>query len=358
MSITTNSNSLRFPMPSLKNDLLLRVFNRLPVSRVPVWMMRQAGRSDPAYREIREKDGRPLEQLFMDVEKSIEISLLPKRIGVDAIIMFQDILTPLYPMGASFKFRPGPVLDTPFQDMVQVKKLKNIDPVNDLNAVGQILQGLQDSLQGELPILGFAGSPMTLAFFMIAGKSPGKDYTKVLQFIEDHPQTVHALLERLTEMTIDYLNYQADSGAHAVQLFESFGDVIPRHIYERFVQPTHIHIFKKITSRIPSILFAKECDFPDLMLNSGAAALSVGQCVNLKQAREMYGESHIFQGNIDNLILQNGTETEITQAIQECFSQTRKHNHILNLNHGVLAKTPFENVKFFIQKAKELGTIH
>ncbi len=353
---TTRSASTHSSLPALKNDLLLRVLHHLPVSRVPVWMMRQAGRTDPQYRALREKDGRSLEALFRDPERSIEISLLPKRLGVDAIIMFQDILTPLTPMGAEFRFVPGPVLESPIQTLSQIQALQVLDPARDLDCVGQLIRGLRRQLGDELPLLGFAGSPMTLAFFMITGKSPGADYTTIYRFIEEQPQTLQALLDVLTPMTIDYLNYQIECGVHAVQLFESFGDVIPRPIYEQFVQPTHQRIFAGLNPQAASILFVKECNFLDLMLQSGASVLSVGHCVDLKETISQAPESMIFQGNVNNQILFESPET-ITQAVRQCFEQTGKRNHILNLNHGLLAQTPFEHVQHFVNVAKELGKI-
>ena len=170
-------------------------------------MMRQAGRTDPEYIALREADGRPLEELFGDVAQSIRVSLLPKRLGVDAIIMFQDILTPLAPMGAPFIFRPGPISE-PIQTLEQVHQLRLPDPATDLSHVGAILQGIHEELRGELPVLGFAGAPVTLAFFLLAGGSPHRQQKKILEIFEDHPKLVEPLLEKLTQMTIDYLNYQ------------------------------------------------------------------------------------------------------------------------------------------------------
>lgn len=348
---------MRYPIPPLKNDLLLRVINHLPVTRVPVWMMRQAGRTDPQYRKIRETDGRPLEMLFEDVERAVEISLLPKRLGVDAIIMFQDILTPLTPMGAPFRFKPGPFLETPIRTQAQIQALRPLRPERDLPFVGAIIQGIAQELKQELPILGFAGSPMTLAFFMIAGKSPGQDYNMIFRFIEEQPELYQQLLHVLTPMTIDYLNYQIASGVHAVQLFESFGEIMPRNLYETFVQPTHERIFSALHPKVPAILFVKENDCLDLMLQSGAAVLSVGSCVDLAKALQMAQDDIIFQGNVDNRILLEGSQRQITKAVQACYEKTQKQRLILNLNHGLLAETPFENVQHFVRTAQAIGQI-
>ncbi len=343
-------------MSVIKNDRLLRVLNHLPVDRVPVWMMRQAGRTDPEYNQLKKNDGRALEKLFADPEIAIKISLLPKRLGVDAIIMFQDILTPLTPAGAGFHFAPGPILEKPVRTMAQVKALRAFDPEVHLQSVSQILKGLNAELKGELPVLGFAGSPMSLAFFLIAGRSPNQKLAEVLAFIEEQAEISQALLDWLTVMTVDYLNFQIASGAHAVQLFESFADVIPLEIYKKFVQPTHEKIFSALATTAPSILFTKESPHLDLMLQSGASVLSVGNCIDLAYAQKQAPEM-IFQGNVDNKTLADGTKEDITQAIQKCFEQTGRKNHILNLNHGLLERTPFENVQHFVNAAKEFGRV-
>ena len=343
-------------MPFLKNDRLLRVLNHLPVDRVPVWLMRQAGRTDPEYCQLRKNDGRALEELFEDPEIAIKVSLLPKRLGVDAIIMFQDILTPLTPLGADFRFAPGPVLEKPVRTMSQVKTLRALDPEKQLQTVSQILKGLNTELNGELPVLGFAGSPMSLAFFMIAGSSPNRKLDEVLAFVVEQPDITQSLMEHLTEMTVDYLNFQIASGADAVQLFESFAEVIPLEIYKKFVQPTQEEIFSTLSPNAPSILFTKESPHLDLMLQSGASALSVGNCIDLTEAKKQSPEM-IFQGNVDNQILADGTFEDITEAVRKCFVQSKRKNHILNLNHGLLERTPFENVQHFIDVAKELGKV-
>ena len=288
----------------LKNDLLLRAARHLPVERVPVWMMRQAGRSDPAYRALREKIDLPLERLFrtvpcpssdQEIEWAIEISLLPKRIGVDAIIVYKDILTPLCPMGVHFRFAPGPVLDSPIRTRSQIEALQPLDdPASQMAFTGKIISGLRGALEGELPLIGFAGSPLTLAFFMIAGNQPDgsrwwgfKCCTyPVFQMMDEEPRLFHELLQRLTQMTINYLNYQISAGAQVVQLFESIADQIDLPRYETFVQPYHEQIFAALDPSTPSILFAKECPYLTLMLKSGADVLSVGKCVDLGDSSE------------------------------------------------------------------------
>ena len=352
-----------------ENDLLLRAARRLPVERVPVWMMRQAGRSDPKYRALREKIDLPLERLFrtipcsysdQEVEWAIEISLLPRRIGVDAIIVYKDILTPLCPMGVHFRFAPGPVLDAPIRTRAQIEALRPLnDPASQMAFTGKIISGLRETLDGELPLIGFAGSPLTLAFFMVAGTSPMaagggvSDAARcVFQMMDEEPELFHELLQRLTQMTINYLNYQISEGAQAVQLFESIADQIDLPRYQTFVQPYHKQIFAALDSSTPSILFAKECSYLSLMLESGADVLSVGKCVDLAIAQKEAKGKVAFQGNVDNALLRDGTCDDITDAVNRCLQRGGKIGHILNLSHGLYRDTPFENVKHFVKAAK------
>ena len=354
----------------LKNDLLLRAARRVPVERAPVWMMRQAGRSDPAYRALREKINLPLERLFrtipcsfsdQEIEWAIEISLLPKRIGVDAIIVYKDILTPLCPMGVHFRFDPGPVLDSPIRTQAQIEALRPLDePASQMVFTGKIISELRQALEGELPLIGFAGSPLTLAFFMVAGTSPmaagggvSNAARTVFQMMDEEPGLFHELLQRLTQMTINYLNYQISEGVQVVQLFESIADQIDRPRYQTFVQPYHEQIFAALDPSVPSILFAKECPYLSLMLNSGADVLSVGKCVDLSKAQKEAKGRVAFQGNVDNAILRDGACDDITAAVNNCLQAGGKVGHILNLSHGLHRDTPFENVKHFVKVAKE-----
>ena len=353
-----------------ENNLLLRAVRRLPVERVPVWLMRQAGRSDPAYRALRDKIALPLERLFQtvpgpfsisEVEWVIEISLLPKRIGVDAIIMYHDILTPLAPMGVHFRFSPAPVLESPIRTASQIAGLRPLEnPLSQLNFTGAVIKGLRQSLDGKLPLIGFAGAPLTLAFFMITGKSPmnregglSSDANIVFRLMREAPNLLHDLLQRLAQMTITYLNYQISQGVQIVQLFESIADGIDRPLYEVFAQPYHEQIFAGLSTEVPSILFAKECSYLDLMLKSGADVLSLGKCIDLKEAHLHAAGKVALQGNVDNRVLRDGTPDAVADAVHSCLQQAGKVGHILNLNHGIHRDTPFENVKHFVKAAKE-----
>jgi uroporphyrinogen decarboxylase len=349
---------MRYPIPPLRNDLFFRAVNHLPVPRVPVWMMRQAGRSDPEYLAYRERAGLDLHALFRHAGHATAISLLPRRIGVDAIILYQDILTPLEPMGADFRFAPGPQLAEPIRRADQVRALRAFDPPERLGFISESIRGVLGELSGALPLLGFAGAPFTLAAFLIHGKSPMGGLAETLGFAREQPEAFGNLIERLTDMTAAYLRFQIASGVHAVQLFESVGDLIPRAEYERYVQPSHQRILAALPPEVPAILFVKGSPFPELMLDSGAGVLSVGERASLGDLLRRGGGRIAVQGNVDNRLLVQGSPADIDAAVAACIADSGGRGHILNLNHGLLAETPFANVQRFVEAAKGVTLEH
>ncbi len=340
-------------MSTPKNDLLLRAARRERTERTPVWFMRQAGRCDPQYVKLREECGLSLRELFRHPDLATTISLLPKRIGVDAIILFQDILTPLAPMGVQFEFSPGPVLPDPIRSAGQIAALRTFDPEDELPFIAQTLRQIGAQVGEELPILGFAGAPLTLAFFMIEGTSPKPTSTRARKLMHDQPALMHTLLEKLAAMTARYLQFQIAHGAHAVQLFESVADLLTPDQYHEFAHPYHVRIFDELGNNVPRILFAKEQPDVALMAESGADVLSVGKCVDLGSACEKYGDRVALQGNLDNRLLVSGSSAEIEQAVRDCITAGRHSGHILNLNHGLLPQTPLENVQLVVDICKQ-----
>lgn len=336
----------------LANDLLLRAARRQPTERTPVWLMRQAGRFDPQYRALRDRANLPLEEMFRRPDLAAEISLLPKRFGVDAIIIFQDILTPLAPMGARFQFRPGPVLDSPIRSTADVDALIAVDPRPQLGFVRDALRSVRNTLDGQLPLLGFAGAPLTLAFFLIEGQSPGTHPPHATALMRSNPALLHRLLDALADMTADYLAMQIDAGADAVQLFESVADCLSREEYETFAHRYQCQVLAKLGRRVPTILFVKDRPFIDLMAHSGADVLSIGSSIELARATNRFGQRVAFQGNVSNKLLATGSFDQIDRAVRDCLRQGGGQGHILNLGHGVLKETPVENVIRFIETAK------
>ena len=336
-----------------RNDLLLRAANRERTERTPVWFMRQAGRTDPAYVKLRDKCGLALHELFRHADLATEISLLPKRIGVDAIILFQDILTPLSPMGAHFEFHPGPVLPKPIRTRSQIDALRLYEPEEELPYVGRTLRQLDETIGHELPLLGFAGAPLTLAFFLIEGKSPSGGAQKSQTLMHEQPDLMHSFLEKLAAMTVRYLDYQIRSGARAVQLFESMADLLTGDDYREFAHPYHVRIFDELRDDVPRILFAKETADVGLMAQSGAQVLSVGTCVDLKSAKQQHGDQVAFQGNLDNQLLAEGSMEKIARAVRACIAAGRHEGHILNLNHGLLRETPLEHIELVVDICRQ-----
>lgn len=338
----------------VRDHLFLRAARRERTERTPVWLMRQAGRTDPEYRALRERADMPLEEMFRDPDLSTEASLLPKRLGVDAIVIFQDILTPLTPMGARFLFRPGPRLESPVRSSSDVAALRRVDPTSDLAFVAQTIRNVRKALGGELPVLGFAGAPMTLAYFLVEGRSLGADPKATKAFMRDDPAGFHRLLGKLADMTVDYLMFQIEAGADAVQLFESFAGQLTSDEYKTFAHPYHQRIFSEVNGRVSKILFAKEQPDVELMASSGADVLSVGRCVDLGEARRRFGHRVAFQGNVDNEVVARGSHDEIAEAVRECIGTGEHQGHILNLNHGLLKETPFPNVRHLIDSARQV----
>ncbi len=332
-----------------RNDSLLRAADGQSMEQVPVWLMRQAGRYDPRYLRLKEESGMTLYQLFRHPSLAAEISLLPRDLGVDAIIFFQDILTLLAPMGAEFIFDNGPRLSHPLPDYLA---LKHCDVADKLSFVGDTLDLLDKELAGELPVLGFAGAPMTLAAFLLEGGSPKNKAPRLMAAIHNEPKRLRALLQKLTCATCDYLNYQIEHGVAGVQLFESIAHLLTPEIYEDFALPCHQEIFASLDPSTISIMFAR--DFHDLHLirRSGAKVLSLPSGINIATARQELGSETIVQGNVSNHVLLEGKPQEIEKEVQACIASGEKRGHILNLSHGVLPGTPYDNVRCFVQAAK------
>lgn len=334
---------------SYENDLLLRAIRGETLPRPPVWLMRQAGRTDPEYNALKERANLPLEQLFSHPELAAEISLLPKRIGVDAIIYFQDILTPLTPMGCPFVFRPGPVTDSPIATPDDVARLHPVDPASSLGFIGETFDRLHGSLDGEMPVLGFAGAPVTLAVFMIEGKSFGENADKALAFFEQYPEATRELLGKLTEMTIGYLQYQIGHGAAAVQLFESAAYLLTPEQYRALALPAQQRIFDALRGTVPTIMFAREWEVVRDLDAAGADILSLPSSISIADARAIIGAERVVQGNLDNGLLADGAWPDIKAAARACIESGERRGHIFNLSHGLMRHTPFENVTRLVE---------
>ena len=338
----------------MKNDLFLRAARGERTERTPIWLMRQAGRTDPEYNRVKAESGLPLHDLFRHPGLAAEISLLPRRIGVDAIIYFQDILTPLAPMGAEFVFSPGPTLVNRFQNVRELDALHTYDTERELPFISETFRLVKQRLDGELPVLGFAGAPFTLLTFIAEEGSFGSRADHMLRLVHDHPDIARGALDKLTRMTIDYLHLQIESGADAVQLFESAANILTPEMYQEWALPYQQQIFAALKGTVPTIIFARDWRDVAHLRASGASILSLSEHISIRKVRAQAGEQTIVQGNLDNTLLVNGSKEAITEAARACIAEGGHRAHIFNLSHGLLRDTPFDNVVHLVETVKSI----
>lgn len=334
------------------NDLVLRAMRGGRTERTPVWLMRQAGRFDPAYLRLRSEVGLELEELFASPAHAAAITVLPLRFGMDAAILFQDILTPLGPMGARFVFRPGPVLERRIETAADADRLEAYDPADRLGFIFESIGLALDRIGHRVPLLGFAGAPLTLLSFLTAGGSPGGSAAHLLGFLDAHPEAGARLLERLAQVTTAYLREQIRAGVHAVQLFESSGDLVGETAYARWALPYQAMVFRGLADAgVPTVLFVKGVA-PGVMARSGASVISIGSSERIIDAQRAMPHGGV-QGNVDNVLLRDGSPAQVREAAERCVREGRHMGHVLNLGHGVLKGTPVENVQAMIAAAHE-----
>jgi uroporphyrinogen decarboxylase len=332
-----------------RTALFLRACRREPVPRVPVWMMRQAGRYLPEYRALREKHS------FLDVAKTpelaAEVSLQPyRRLGVDAVIVFSDILIPAEAMGAPIELGDaGPVITSPVRTSADVEALAAFDPERETRFVGDAIRLLCSSLGPEVPVLGFAAAPWTLACYLVqGGSSEGFPAAKVM--LRNEPRVFRRLLEKIARATAGYLKAQIAAGAAAVQIFDTWAGELDAAAYRDFELPaTQLLIEELAPGETPVILFSKASNhLLNSLLRTGASVLSVDWRMDLAQLQEKFGDRIALQGNVDPTVLLASPDA-ITASVHEVLRQTRGRGHILNLGHGILPETPVENAQAFIR---------
>lgn len=309
--------------------------------------MRQAGRWDPEFNKLRA--GLSFYEFAENVELAVRASLLPRRFGVDAIILFYDITTLTVAMGLPFTLQPGsgPVPDRPIRSLADVSRLEPRPPRERFDHVCRLLQGVRAQLHGALPIVVFAGAPFTLATYCIG---TGKDLAATRRFVQEQPLVWEALLERLEEATAHFLQTLVNEGADLYQLFDSWAGLLERGEYERWAQGYHQRILSAVMG-VPRILFVKEGPFLDLMTSSGAEVISLGARHDLAAARRDYPHL-VFQGNVEEQLLRTGTPAQVAEATRRCVCAGGGRQHIVNLNHGLDRATPVENFLAFVQAAK------
>jgi uroporphyrinogen decarboxylase len=335
------------PEPRRADHLLLRAARGEAVERAPVWAMRQAGRWDPEFNRIRA--GLSFYEFSENVELAARASLLPRRFGVDAIILFYDITTLPVAMGQPFVLKParGPVPDHPVRTLADVDRLAAEPDPECYRHIRDLLGLVRAELNGALPVLVFAGAPFTTAAYCI---NTGKDMAATRRFAVEQPRVWDALMERLTTATVGFLKTLIREGADAYQLFDSWAGMLDLDEYGRWAQPRHKAIFAA-ANEAPRILFVKECPYLDAMASSGADVVSLGVCHDLAAARRDYPHL-VFQGNVDEELVRAGTPEQVTAATKACVAAGGGRRHIVNLSHGVDRETPVANFEAYIRAAQ------
>jgi uroporphyrinogen decarboxylase len=315
-------------------------------------MMRQAGRYLPEYREIRAK------HTFLEVCKTpdlaVEVSLQPfRRLGVDAIIVFSDILIPAEAMGLQLELGDaGPNLPNPVRSKTDVDKLKNFDPEAETCFLPETIRRLVKSVGPEVPVLGFAAAPWTLACYMVEGKT-NEGFANVKSFLYHEPKTFRDLLHRIAESTIPYLKAQIAAGATAVQLFDTWCGELDLDDYNRFALPSVQEVVSGLGHRAPVIYYTKASHhLLPAIAQSGANVLSVDWRVDLAEIRKSLGPRIALQGNVDPAVLL-GPPEKIRSVTLDAVASLSGQGHILNLGHGILQNTPVENAKLFIETGQQ-----
>jgi len=342
-------------MTSLKNDTFIKALLKQPVDYTPVWMMRQAGRYLPEYRQVREQAGSFL-NLCTNPELACEVTLQPlRRFDFDAAILFSDILTIPDAMGLGLHFTEGegPKFHHPLRTAADVEKLPIPDPELELGYVMDAVRLIRKNLAGSVPLIGFSGSPWTLATYMVEGGS-SKSFHRVKGLMYEQPKVMHALLDKLAQSVASYLNAQIAAGAQAVMLFDTWGGVLSTEDYAEF----SLYYAKQIRSllntnvdgqQIPTILFSKGCgQWLEAMTDAGYDALGLDWQTDIGNARARVGHQVALQGNMDPIALYAQPEiiTEKVKTILHKYGQGS--GHVFNLGHGILPDINPEHVKAMV----------
>lgn len=347
-------------MSELKNDAYLRALLKQPVEYTPIWMMRQAGRYLPEYREVRKEAG-DFMALCRNAELACEVTLQPlRRFELDAAILFSDILTIPDAMGLGLYFETGegPKFERPIQSMADVEKIAIPDPEDELGYVMNAVRTIRRELKGEVPLIGFSGSPWTLATYMVEGGS-SKAFTKIKKMMYAEPQALHLLLDKLADSVILYLNAQIAAGAQSVMVFDTWGGVLSPRDYKLF----SLQYMEKIVAglkreadgrRVPVTLFTKNGGmWLESIAATGCDAVGLDWTINIADAKARVGDKVALQGNMDPSMLYAPKEriTEEVATILSGFGEGGT-GHVFNLGHGIHPDVDPEHAGHFISQVK------
>ncbi len=347
-------------MTELKNDLFLRACLRQPVERTPVWMMRQAGRYLPEYRATRQRAGGFLD-LCKTPELACEVTVQPvDLVGVDAAILFSDILVVPEAMGMELTFGAGegPRFPQPVRSRADVERLPAPDPEEKLGYVMEAVRLIRRELAGRVPLIGFSGSPWTLATYMVEGGG-SKNYAKVKGMMFNEPETMHLLLGKLADAVAAYLNAQIANGVQAVQIFDTWGGILTTRDYREFSLAYMQRIIEQLTRehegrRVPVILYTKGgMGWLEAIADAGPDVVGLDWTIDIDVARARIGDRVALQGNMDPTMLYAKPE-RIRAEVRDILARFgRGPGHVFNLGHGITPDVPVEHAKAFVRAVKE-----
>ena len=343
-----------------RNDCFLRALLRQPTPYTPIWIMRQAGRYLPEYNQTRARAGS-----FMDLcrnpDLAAEVTLQPlARFALDAAIVFSDILTIPDAMGLGLHFveGEGPRFERPLREEWEIKNLVAPDPVEHLSYVLAAVAQVRKSLANEVPLIGFSGSPFTLACYMVEGRS-GTDFGTLKKMLYGRPDLLHRILEINVQAVIDYLNAQVEHGAQALMVFDTWGGILSEQAYEQFSLSYMRRIIANVSKvrdgeRVPIILFTKGGGlWLETIATAGCDAIGLDWTIDIGTARRRVGGLVALQGNLDPSVLLSTPEIVRREALQVLSSFGTGAGHVFNLGHGVSQFTPPENVEALIDAVHE-----
>ncbi len=349
-------------MTILQNDLFIRSLLKQAVERTPVWMMRQAGRYLPEYRQVRNKAGSFM-QLCMNPELACEVTMQPlDRFDFDAAILFSDILTipDAMGLGLSFSEGEGPQFARPVKTAEDIKQLAVPDPEIELRYVIDAVRLIKTNLQGRVPLIGFSGSPWTLATYMVEGKS-SKNFQKVKGLMFEQPHLMHQMLDKLAQAVAVYLNAQIAAGADAVMVFDTWGGMLSHDDYLEFSlryaqQVRHLLNTDRDGRKIPAILFTKGGGlWLEAMADAGYDALGLDWQTDIGKARIRVGSKVALQGNMDPITLYASPEVIRNNVGKILHNYGQGSGHVFNLGHGILPDINPEHVKAMVDAVRELS---
>jgi len=346
----------------LQNDLYLRALNREEVERTPVWVMRQAGRYLPEYLRVRKQAG-DFMSLCSNPELACEVTLQPiDRFNLDAAILFSDILTIPDAMGLGLHFEAGegPKFSNPVKSAADVEKLPVPDPNDSLRYVMDAVSTIRKELNGRVPLIGFSGSPWTLATYMLEGGGT-KDFAKVKGMLFSDPATLHKLLDKTAQSVISYLNAQVEAGAQSLMVFDTWGGVLAPANYREFSLRYMQQIVDGLTReadgrKVPVVLFTKNGgQWLDLMADTGCDGLGVDWTTDLADARARTSDRVALQGNLDPSVLYGSAESIRNEVQRVLDSYGSGPGHVFNLGHGIHQHVNPENLGVMVEAVRELS---